>query len=54
MSKTCCLCGHSLNDPLYIKKRKKLYGVSCLESREYLECIIVEATGLHLDSYIET
>ena len=54
MSKSCCLCGHSLNDPHYIMKHKKLYGVICLESREYLKRIIVEATGLHLDSYIET
>ena len=53
MARNCCLCAHSLIDPS-IKKRKKLYGMSCAQSRECLESLVRESTGLLLGSFLET
>ena len=54
MAKNCCLCDHSLIDPSFIKKRNKLYVMSYAQSRECLNSLIQESTGLLLGSSMET
>ena len=51
---TCCVCRGDLSSGLAKKKRKKLHGLSCKESRRVLEEEVNETLGLGLDGLVET
>ena len=51
---TCCVCRGDLSSGLVKKKRKKLHGLSCKESRRVLEEEVNETLGVGLDGLVET
>ena len=50
----CCLCHRQFQHILSLKKRKRLHGVSCRNSKQLLEEVLSERLHLTLNSFIET
>ena len=51
---TCCVCRGDLSSGLAKKKRKKLHGLACKESRHVLQEEVNETLGLGLDGLVDT
>ena len=51
---SCCLCQCELSSAQAKKRRKKLHGSSCNESRLLLEKEVEKKFGLGLDAIVET